>query len=127
MTTILKLLTYARIGINRGTGDDLQRKTGIRQLNQAMDLLEKGYPLDADIDNLPELYPPIKGLGKYVAEGIYKEGEVERLLNIKGKEDADMGPKAQTPKGKNSGQSKPSNGGKNQPRPTTKPANSGRK
>ena len=108
MTTILKLLTYARIGINRGTGDDLQRRTGIRQLNQAMDLLEQGYPLDADIDNLPELAAPAAD-------------------ESKGKEDAVMGPKATTPAGKNSGQTKPSNGSKNQPRPTTKPANSGRK
>ena len=108
MTTILKLLTYARIGINRGTGDDLQRRTGIRQLNQAMDLLEKGYPLDADIDNLPELAAPAAD-----------ESE--------GKEDAVMGPKATTPAKKNSGSTKPSNGSKNQPRPTTKPANSGRK
>ena len=108
MTTIRKLLTYARIGINRGTGDDLQRKTGIRQLNQAMDLLEQGYPLDADIDNLPELAAPA-------------------AVNPEGKEEADMGPKAQTPKGKNSGQSKPSNGSKQKPRPVAKPANSGRK
>ena len=108
MTTILKTLTYARIGINRGTGDDLQRRTGIRQLNQAMDLLEKGYPLDADIDNLPELTAP-------AAE------------ETEGKEDAVMGPKATTPAKKNSGSTKPSNGSKNQPRPTTKPANSGRK
>ena len=108
MTTILKLLTYARIGINRGTGDDLQRRTGIRQLNQAMDLLEQGYPLDADIDNLPELAAPAAD----------ESG---------GKEDAVMGPKATTPAKKNSGSTKPSNGSKNQPRPTTKPANSGRK
>ena len=108
MTTIRKLLTYARIGINCGTGDDLQRKTGIRQLNQAMDLLEKGYPLDADIDNLPELAAPA-------------------VVESEGKEDAVMGPKATTPAGKNSGQTKPSNGSKKQPRPTVKPANSGRK
>ena len=108
MTTILKTLTYARIGINRGTGDDLQRRTGIRQLNQAMDLLEKGYQLTDDIDNLPELAAPAAD-----------ESE--------GKEDAVMGPKATTPAKKNSGSTKPSNGGKNQPRPTTKPANSGRK
>ena len=108
MTTILKTLTYARIGINRGTGDDLQRKTGIRQFNQAMDLLEQGYPLDADIDNLPELAAPAAD-----------ESE--------GKEDAVMGPKATTPAKKNSGSTKPSNGSKNQPRPTTKPANNGRK
>ena len=108
MTTIRKLLTYARIGINRGTGDDLQRRTGIRQLNQAMDLLEQGYPLDADIDNLPELTAPA-------------------VVESEGKEDAVMGPKATTPAKKNSGSTKPSNGSKNQPRPTTKPANSGRK
>ena len=84
MTTILKTLTYARIGINRGTGDDLQRRTGIRQLNQAMDLLEQGYPLDADIENLPELAAPA-------------------AVDSEGKEDAVMGPKATTPAGKNSG------------------------
>lgn len=108
MTTILKTLTYARIGINRGTGDDLQRRTGIRQLNQAMDLLEQGYPLDADIENLPELAVPAAD-----------ESE--------GKEDAVMGPKATTPAKKNSGSTKPSNGGKNKPHPTAKPANNGRK
>ena len=117
MTTILKLLTYARIGINRGTGDDLQRKTGIRQFNQAMDLLEKGYPLDADIDNLPELTDTTKS----------DTAPDKVIIYLEGKEDAVMGPKATTPAGKNSGQTKPSNGSKKQPRPTTKPANSGRK
>ena len=110
MTTILKVLQYARIGINHGNGDDLQRKTGIRQLNQAMDLLEQGYPLDADIEN------PTKPEPRNVTNA-------DAVITIlEGKEEADMGPKAQTPKGKNSGQSKPSNGSKQKPRPVTKPA-----
>ena len=103
MTTILQVLKYARINLTRGQGDDLQRRDGIRKLNQAMELLEQGYPLDADVDNLPDLTAPA-------------------AVNTEGKEEADMGPKAQTPKGKNSGQTKPSNGTKNQPRPQAKPA-----
>lgn len=109
MTTILKTLTYARISINRGNGDDLQRKTGIRLLNQAMDLIEQGYPLGADIDN------PTKPEPRSVTN-------VDAVIILEGKEEADMGTKATTPKGKNSGQTKPSNGKKNQPRPQAKPA-----
>ena len=126
MTTIRKLLTYARIGINRGTGDDLQRKTGIRQFNQAMDLLEQGYPLDADIDNLPAL-KIITSTAVNDGTAILTDGKNSAVVTNLGKEDADMGPKATTPAGKNSGQTKPSNGSKKQPRPTAKPANSGRK
>ena len=126
MTTIPKLLTYARIGINRGTGDDLQRKTGIRQLNQAMDLLEQGYPLDADIENLPAL-KIITSTAVNDGTAILTDGKNSAVVTNLGKEDAVMGPKAQTPKGKNSGQSKPSNGSKQKPRPVAKPANSGRK
>lgn len=110
MTTILKTLIYARIGINRGQGDDLQRKTGIRQLNQAMDLLEQGYPLDADIEN-----PTKEPRNVTNADAV--------ITILEGKEEADMGPKATTPAGKNSGSAKPSSGKKQTPRPTTKPAN----
>ena len=111
MTTIPKTLQHARIGINRGQGDDLQRKTGIRLLNQAMDLLEQGYPLDADIEN------PTKPEPRNVTNA-------DAVITIlEGKEEADMGPKATTPAGKNSGSAKPSNGKKQTPRPTAKPAN----
>lgn len=116
MTTILKTLIYARIGINRGQGDDLQRKTGIRLLNQAMDLLEKGYPLDADIEN------PVKVNVEVNANSITATVLLNSSGNPEGKEEADMGPKATTPAGKNSGSAKPSNG-KQKPRPTAKPAN----
>jgi len=122
MTTILKTLQHARIGINRGQGDDLQRKTGIRLLNQAMDLLEQGYPLDADIENLPTL-KIITSTAVNDGAAILTDGKNSAVVTNLGKEEADMGPKATTPAGKNSGSAKPSNGKKHTPRPTAKPAN----
>lgn len=63
MTTILDALQNARYNIN--AGPLITFEIGKEQINNCIILLQKGYPLDTNMNELLKKYPDINKIPKY--------------------------------------------------------------
>jgi len=64
--SILEILQNARINLIENGDTMIGKMLGKEQLNNAVTLLEKGYPLDEDFDQIMDKYESVNDVPNYV-------------------------------------------------------------
>ena len=69
MTSIVEALLNAEHNLTAGLkGSALSIRIGLAQLHNAVGLLEKGYPIDTEVDPLLEKYGTVENTPKFIEE-----------------------------------------------------------